>query len=151
MSSTAETANALRATLDAARARMATWTDAHATERWRGPGTWSRKEILGHLVDSAANNHQRFVRAAIDGEYSGPGYQQEDWNATGCYQTFRWSTLLTLWTSYNLLLAHVLENLPPEKASAVCLIAENPPVILQFLAEDYVAHMKHHLDQIFSS
>lgn len=150
MPTTAETSQSLRAALDAARARMATWTDAHTAEKWRGANTWSRKEILGHLIDSASNNHQRFVRAAIDGEYEGPGYMQEEWNRVGGYQTFRWSTLLSLWTNYNLLIAHVLENVPVDKGKGICKVAENPPVTLEFLAEDYVAHLQHHLDQMFS-
>ena len=149
MPTTAETAHGLRATLDSARAKMATWTDAHATEKWRGVEKWSRKEILGHLLDSASNNHQRFVRAAISGDYAGPGYEQDAWNKTGAYQTFRWSSLLSLWTSYNTLLAHVLENIPSERGKAICIVADNEPVTLEFLAEDYVAHMKHHLEQMF--
>ena len=150
MPTTAETAQALRATIETARGKMATWTDAHTTEKWRGPATWSRKQILGHLIDSASNNHQRFIRAAIDGQYAGPGYQQNEWNETSAYQSYRWSSLLSLWASYNTLLAHVLDNIPPVRGTAICRVADNEPVTLEFLAEDYVAHIKQHLNQMFS-
>src|SRR3982750_177874 len=57
-------------------------------------GGWSRKEILGHLIDSALNNHQRFVRAALDGSYEGPSYQQEGWVAMHGYKCMAWRVLL---------------------------------------------------------
>ena len=40
-----------------------------------GPDSWSPRQELGHLIDSAANNHIRFVRAATEPEFSGPGYR----------------------------------------------------------------------------
>src|SRR5271154_1666835 len=60
------------------------------------PGGWTRKQVLGHMIDSAANNHQRFVRAALEGHYSGPGYQQEGWVKIHGYAERPWETLLEL-------------------------------------------------------
>jgi hypothetical protein len=45
---------------------------------WRDGG-WTRKQIVGHMLDSATNNRQRFVRAAIHGSFTGPDYAQDEW------------------------------------------------------------------------
>lgn len=99
---------ALRAAVDEAWPKLVAIGEAEACEAWRGEVTWSRKQVMGHLVDSASNNHQRFVRAAIDGEYVGPGYAQEQWVAVGRYQEAGWAELISFWRLYNLHLAHVL-------------------------------------------
>lgn len=112
------------------------------------PGKWSKKQILGHLIDSAANNHQRFVRAQLSTPLSFPGYAQNDWVAAQQYQSESWSALVRLWTSYNTHLLHVISNIPEEKWKHQCKIGEGEPVTLAFLAEDYVRHAEHHLAQI---
>ena len=112
------------------------------------PGHWSRKQILGHLIDSAANNHHRFVRAQIESELAMPGYRQVEWVAAGRYQDRAWGDLVEFWTAYNRQLLHIMEATPRERLSAPCRIGENPPVTLEFLMVDYVHHMKNHLRQI---
>ena len=144
-----EIAQQLRATMRNAADRTHGWDEEYVEQKWRGGERWSRKEIFGHLVDSAANNHQRFIRAAIAGDYAGPNYQQDAWIAAGAYQDFNWDKLQSLWLTYNALIAHVLERIPTERAQASCSIGNGDPVTLQFLAEDYVAHLQRHLDQIF--
>jgi hypothetical protein len=143
-----ESAKSLSATIDEARHELSNLSESRASERWRGPGTWSRKEILGHLIDSAANNHQRFVRAIIDGKWSGPGYDQAQWVAVGAYQTQSWSALVTIWYSFNTLIACLLEHATSAKTDAPIEVGSNSRVTLAFLATDYVTHMKHHLGQI---
>jgi len=113
------------------------------------PGKWSKKEILGHLMDSACNNHQRFVRAALQGQLTFPGYDQEKLVVLQRYQDLDWEFLIELWTTYNKFLVHVLRNLPASAHQVTCHIAEFKPATLAWIAEDYVAHMKHHLNQIF--
>ena len=113
------------------------------------PGKWSKKEILGHLMDSACNNHQRFVRAALQGQLTFPGYDQEKLVVLQRYQDLDWAFLIELWTTYNKFLVHVLRNLPASAHQVTCHIAEFKPATLAWIAEDYVAHMKHHLNQIF--
>ena len=111
-------------------------------------GGWSRKEILGHLIDSALNNHQRFVRAALDGFYNGPSYQQEGWVAMHGYQTMGWDVLLQHWRCQNELLCEVVERIPANRLGGQCRVGEDAPVTLRFLIEDYLAHLGHHVQQI---
>jgi hypothetical protein len=114
------------------------------------PDKWSKKEILGHLIDSASNNHQRFVRAQLSGEIRLPGYDQEAWARTQSYQTETWENLVELWNSYNLHLLHTASTMPEDKLSSLCFIGENEPVTLEYLVVDYIRHLKHHLQQIFT-
>jgi DinB superfamily len=112
------------------------------------PGGWSRKQVLGHLLDSASNNHQRFVRAALQDSLEFPSYDQDGWVRVEAVQGVPWPTLITLWANYNRYLAHVIAHLPPGKLEVACKIGSNKPVTLAFLVEDYVRHLAHHLAQI---
>lgn len=111
-------------------------------------GAWSIKEILGHLVDSAANNHQRFVRAQQVEALSFPGYEQMVWVGVQDYQHEPWSDLVALWALYNRHLAHVIRRIPDAAVSVPCSIGTGDTVSLGFIAEDYVVHLRHHLTQI---
>ncbi|HVH11740.1 MAG TPA: DinB family protein [Longimicrobium sp.] len=113
------------------------------------PGKWSRKEILGHLVDSASNNHQRFVRAQEGAEMRGPGYAQDHWVAVQDYQGRDWQELIALWEAYNLHLAHGIRAIPAPRLATPCIIADREPVTLLYVVQDYLDHLKHHLRQIF--
>jgi hypothetical protein len=109
------------------------------------PGKWCAKEILGHLVDSAANNHQRFVRATLEGELSFPGYAQDGWVSVQRWAEEDWDVVVALWCALNRHLAHVLAGLPVGARSAPCRIGDRPAVTLAMLAEDYLRHLEHHL------
>ena len=111
-------------------------------------GGWSRKEILGHLIDSALNNHQRFVRAALDGSYNRPSYEQEGWVDMHGYRTMAWDALLEHWRWQNELLCAVVERIPENRLGGQCRVGEDAPVTLRFLIEDYLAHLGHHVQQI---
>jgi hypothetical protein len=112
------------------------------------PGGWSRKQLLGHLVDSASNNHQRFVRAALADSLAFPAYDTDRWSGLQDAQHAEWSTLVALWANYNRYLAHVIANLPAGKLDVLCRIGSNDAVSLRFLAADYLRHLNHHLHQI---
>jgi hypothetical protein len=112
------------------------------------PGGWSRKQTIGHLIDSASNNHQRFVRAALEGSLVWPGYDQNGCVTIQAFQEASWPMLVNVWEALNRLLTHVLEHLPPGAAGAPCRIGEHDPVSLEQLARQYVDHMRHHLDQL---
>jgi hypothetical protein len=111
-------------------------------------GGWSRKQVIGHLIDSASNNHQRFVRATLQGSLEFPRYDQDGCVRVQAVQNAPWSLLVSLWTDYNLYIAHVIANLPADKLKVHCKIGEDKPVTLRFLAEDYITHLLHHLGQI---
>jgi hypothetical protein len=113
-----------------------------------GPDKWSRKEILGHLIDSASNNHQRFVRGQLSAEIRLGGYEQQQWVTTQSYQSESWEDLVTLWSSYNRHLTHVMLTVSEESLKNICFIGEGEPVTLEFLMQDYLRHLKHHLGQL---
>jgi hypothetical protein len=111
-------------------------------------GGWSRKQVIGHLVDSAANNHQRFVRAMVQDTLEFPRYDQAANVRVQWVQEADWLLLIALWASYNRYLAHVIAWIPEAKLQTICRIGENEPVTLGFLVEDYLTHLLHHLRQI---
>jgi hypothetical protein len=115
------------------------------------PGTgegWSRKQELGHLIDSATNNRIRFIVAALNGKYTGPTYDGRGWVELGGYADTLWTDLVELWTRLNQALARAIERIPEERLSTECNINEGGPVSLEFLIKDYVLHTQHHLDHI---
>lgn len=109
---------------------------------------WSQKEELGHLIDSATNNHVRFVRASLETDFRGLGYQQDGWVATHGYHEMPWAELIAFWKQYNLFLARLIRRIPENLMGRQCIVGESQPVTLQFLIEDYILHMQHHLDHI---
>lgn len=111
------------------------------------PGKWSRKQVLGHLIDSAANNHQRFVRVQFE-ETPNILYDQNLWNACNHYQEMAPEHLVELWAVYNRHLARLMELIPEDKLQRTCRTNEPQPVTLAWLINDYVAHMEHHLHQL---
>lgn len=137
----------LQQTVAQARPLLAKLTDEEAARNSR-PGRWTRKEILGHLVDSASNNHQRFVRAALEGDLVFPGYDQAPLVELQRFREMDWNFLVDFWASYNRFLVHVISLLPAAKTKVVLSIGKNQPATLEWVAQDYVAHLKHHLNQI---
>ena len=112
------------------------------------PDRWTIKEVLGHLVDSAANNHQRFIRAQFTAELVFPKYEQNEWVRSQHYNDIDWSALVGLWGAYNRHLAHVIRHVDPRTLGVRCVIGPYEPVTLAFLIEDYVVHLNHHLVKI---
>src|SRR5512133_2545004 len=84
------------------------------------PGGWSRKQLLGHLIDSASNNHQRFVRASLADSLEFPSYDQNGCVRVQAPAGAAWAVLVSLWSSYNRYLAHIIGHLPPDKLGVVC-------------------------------
>ena len=150
----------LRETVRAAHARLRSLGEAAAVPC--APGKWSPAQIIGHLIDSASNNHQRFVRACFRADLRFDGYDQDAWVAAQAYTTAPWSELLDLWLAFNLHLARVMESTPDAVLRAPRpdhnlhrlaweVVPENEPVSLEFFMRDYVSHLKHHLRQIDAS
>ena len=140
-------ANELMNAVEAAAPKLAALKDK-VVSRKPAPERWSVKEILGHLVDSAANNHQRFIRAQEVDVLVFPKYEQDSWVSKQDYNNSSWPELVELWRLYNRHLAQVISRIPEEKLAVECRIGPNEAVTLQYLIEDYLAHLKHHLDQI---
>ena len=113
------------------------------------PGKWSKQEILGHLIDSAGNNQQKFVRLLIA---SGPieffGYEQDGWVAAQHYQEADWPRLVHLWRACNEHLAWIIEHADPARLGNTILIDGKGPFRLDFVMSDYVEHLKHHLKDV---
>ena len=114
------------------------------------PDKWSKKEILGHLIDSASNNHQRIVRAQLENLLYFPAYQQMNWVNVQNYRDEPWDQIIIFWESYNLHLLYILTQIPDDKWNNLCTIGTNKPITLSVLANDYLDHLMHHLQQIFS-
>ena len=141
-----QTALALRHLLEDAEPRLLKIGDEEAS-RSAGPGKWSRKQILGHLIDSAANNHQRFIRLQLAAELQFPRYQQNEWVALNQYASSPWTELVALWASYNRHLAHVIEYIAPETLGHVWDSGNNR-YTLEFIVSDYLSHLRHHVQQL---
>jgi hypothetical protein len=112
------------------------------------PGKWSKKEILGHLIDSACNNQQKIVRGIISNCSMLP-YAQDEWVAVQQYRYMNWHDLVQLWYSYNLHLANVIANIPASSLQHIITIDANT-YTLQYIAADYEVHLLHHLRQLLA-
>jgi DinB family protein len=144
---TADLARRLMQTVDREVANLRFKTDEQASVP-RAPGKWCAKEELGHLIDSASNNHIRFVVGALDGHFQGASYAQDEWVRLHGYTTMSWSAIVELWFAYNSLLSGLLDRIPESRLKAQCVIGTAPPVSLEFLVDDYILHMQHHIDQL---
>jgi DinB superfamily len=112
------------------------------------PSAWSPKQELGHLLDSAANNHQRIVRAQFENNLAMPGYEQNRWVAAHSYQSRDWKELIDLWKAFNQQLLAAAESAPQAAWSHTLTVANSEPMTLEFVFDDYVAHMLHHLQHV---
>jgi hypothetical protein len=132
-----------------------------AVNRWRdlpdktlrfrpSANAWSTKEITGHLVDSAANNHQRFVRLQLVEQLTFPDYGQDNihWVTIQKYQDRTWDELLDLWRLYNVQLAYIIRSVDPSCLNHVWQLNAENKVTLFDLMTDYLRHLDVHLDQI---
>lgn len=147
-------------TIESASAKLAQINEDQSSQP-RAEDHWSSKQIIGHLIDSAANNHARFVLGQLKDDLVFPGYDQNDWVRTNHYQERAWSDLIQLWRAYNLQLHHLMTHADKEKLNTPCTlhtlqeiafktVPKTEPVTLEYLMTDYVDHLKHHLAQILN-
>jgi hypothetical protein len=126
------------------------------------PGKWSPREIIGHLIDSASNNHERFVRAQLQDHLVFSGYDQDAWVDVQRYEQADWADLVGLWAALNRHLARVMALVPEEirrrerprhnlHEIAFQMVPAHEPATLDFLMGDYVAHLQHHLRQVLGA
>lgn len=125
------------------------------------PNKWSKKEILGHLIDSACNNHRRFMVVQFKDDMVFSGYAQDQWVEYQDYQNADWNELVDLWTSYNKHIVRVINNIPQgilfreNDRHNLHLVAFRPvpsdeKTTLAYFINDYIEHIEHHLTQILS-
>jgi len=143
-----QTAAELRAAIAEALPLLQQADESRTTHRAEADG-WCAREVLGHLIDSACNNHRRFVIGQSDDTTRFDGYNQDDWVARQHYDQVPWPDLVTLWTAYNRHLAHVIGCTSDEAAARTALAPDGSGAVsIAFLMEDYVRHLRHHLDQL---
>ncbi|MFN8597940.1 MAG: DinB family protein [Anaerolineae bacterium] len=146
--------------IDRAADQLRALPEAHADRAV--DGQWSAKQILGHLIDSAANNHQRIVRAQFTNDLVFQGYAQEEWLRVQFYVDEPWSAMIDFWQLYNLHLAHVIAHIPAETLTqprlphsldriAWQIVPADQPATLEYLIRDYVGHLQDHLKQLFAT
>jgi hypothetical protein len=153
--------NEFRSIIDEATPALLALTEIESAQ-YPTPGKWSPREVIGHLIDSASNNHQRFVRARFQNDLVLVGYDQDAWVSLQKYQDEPWTELVSLWRAFNVHLAHVMESVPASVRAREHgrhnlyeinwkPVPADKPATLDHLMEDYVAHLKHHLRQILGS
>jgi hypothetical protein len=111
------------------------------------PDKWSKKEILGHLIDSATNNHHRFIRVQFE-DIPKISYDQNKWNSSGYYNKINSNQIISFWTVYNRQLLEIMQFLPEDILNRKCNIGEDENVTLAWIINDYIRHMEHHLKQL---
>lgn len=114
----------------------------------RQPGKWSKKEILGHLIDSASNNHHRFIRAQYE-QTPLIVYDQDVWVKENNYIALDTATLIAFWSLFNTHILGIIGNMPAEKLAKHCSQPDGTLVDLNYLFNDYVCHLDHHIKQLF--
>lgn len=106
---------------------------------------WSLKEIVGHLIDSASNNHQRFVRLQEERRCRFPAYDGESWVSLQRYRDADWRLLIDLWIGCNRLLLWVVGNIDPD-AWANLWVVGGEEHTLDWVVRDYYRHLERHVE-----
>jgi hypothetical protein len=123
--------------------------DETRTTRRLRPDGWCAREVLGHLIDSACNNHRRFVVGQSMSMTQFDSYDQNEWVERQHYAQAPWRDLVALWAAYNRHLAHVIAMTPDKTAARTALSPDGVgQVTIAFLMEDYVRHLRHHFVQL---
>ena len=122
------------------------------TQDWEqkpNPDKWSKKEILGHLIDSAINNLQRFTEVSYNSEsYRVRGYSQDHLVRANNYQQSNLQELITLWEALNKRIAYIMDLQTDDTLSRSITLPNGESTDLHWLMEDYIDHLNHHLRQI---
>jgi len=110
-----------------------------------GEDKWTLKEMIGHLVDSASNNHQRFIRLQLQEELSLPGYEAEEWKQVSKVNELDYRFLIDFWKTYNNYLIYIIKKIKQSCLKHVWKSGTGDKT-LEFLVEDYFEHIKWHID-----
>jgi hypothetical protein len=149
-----------KTTIDSAEKALLIYSELESLDTY-APGKWNKKEVIGHLIDSACNNYARFVTAQFKEDLIFPTYDQEKWVSLLAAHLQQWKFLVSFWKNYNLHILHLISQVPDEilnreiKYHNFDLICYKPilpeePATLKYLIKDYYNHLKHHLSQILT-
>lgn len=133
--------------------------DGESDTRRPAPRKWSPREIIGHLIDSASVNHERFVRAQLKQDLVFPTYEQDLWVARQGYHEQNWNSLLARWAAFNEQVASTVEHIADRDMTrprvdhnlhmiAWRTVSPTSPATLEYFITDYVGHLRHHLAQV---
>ncbi|MBS1774613.1 MAG: DinB family protein [Bacteroidetes bacterium] len=142
-----EASNHLTETIHAAILLLQEISDEKASIKPQ-PNKWSYKEIIGHLIDSANNNIQKFIRTIENNGHHIPPYHQNEWVAIQNYNGREWNSILKLWFDMNEHIAHIMKTIPEASLNNELYIGDKGPFTLSFIVTDYTEHLKHHLKSI---
>jgi hypothetical protein len=111
---------------------------------------WSKKEVVGHLIDSAQNNLRRFIVSQYETTPPKITYEQDFWVIANGYQQMSSADVIALWKLMNERIVAVLTNMPEKNFNRNADTGKQEAQLhtLEFLAEDYVKHLKHHINQV---
>jgi len=111
--------------------------------------TWSKKEILGHLIDSAINNIQRFTEIQFcEKPYQIRKYNPDELVKANDYQNKDVHELFQLWKQLNMHIRYIIENQTKNTLGYSIILPDNQKKDFRFLITDYINHLEHHLNQI---
>jgi hypothetical protein len=136
----------LKHILDTVPARLKEFSSSDFSKQ-PAPDKWSKKQIIGHLIDSATNNHHRFVRAQFEHQPT-ILYNQVEWNKHGYYDLMEDELLISFWEIYNRHLVELIKRIPPDLMERSCTLEDGTTRTIAWLFDDYVRHLEHHLKQI---
>lgn len=147
--------------VDTALPRLRSIDEARSAQHGES-GRWSPREELGHLIDSAANNHRRVVLGRTTGMLHFDGYDQNAWVDAHGYGDVPWSDLVELWVRLNRHMARAIARVPANtftrphadhSLGAIGVRSYEPgtPATLADLVDDYIEHLEHHLEAITHS
>lgn len=108
------------------------------------------KQLLGHLIDSASNNHQRMVRLQYNKILIFPDYTQDNdrWIAIQDYQHADWKNLVQLWKSFNLQMVHLIKSIDKSTLDNYWTDFEGNKVSLKDMVKGYPWHLNLHINDI---
>ncbi|MGJ5814760.1 DinB family protein [Paludibaculum fermentans] len=142
-----EIAARFHAAIETAAGRLRGISEETASQASR-PGGWLKKQELGHLLDSAQNNHQRIAIAALEGRYEGPTYAQNEWVDLHGYADMPWAHLLRHWEERNWMLGRLIARIPQNRLSAPVILGGSSAMPLDAWIDDYIRHLEHHVSTI---
>lgn len=111
------------------------------------------KQLLGHLIDSASNNHQRMVRLQYNNNLTFPDYTQDNdlWIAIQDYQHSDWKNLVLLWESFNLHIIHLIKTIDTSKLTNYWTDYEGAKVTLEDMIKGYPWHLNLHINDLINN